>query len=118
MQFEVDVETNDKGEFVPYLAKSVTNSPDFQTWTVELRDGKVLVNGRVVDFPEIVGASVPQAPRITYPFKVPAGAVWTMGDNRLASSDSRSFGPVPVENIIGKVIVRFWPIDHVALFGW
>ena len=36
---------NDKGEFVPYLAKSVTNSPDFKTWTVELRDGIQFHNG-------------------------------------------------------------------------
>jgi peptide/nickel transport system substrate-binding protein len=36
---------NDKGEFVPYLAKSVTNSPDFKTWTVELREGISFHNG-------------------------------------------------------------------------
>jgi peptide/nickel transport system substrate-binding protein len=36
---------NDKGEFVPYLAKSVTNSPDFRTWTVELREGIQFHNG-------------------------------------------------------------------------
>jgi signal peptidase I len=41
-----------------------------------------------------------------------------MGDNRLQSSDSRTFGPVPVGNIIGKVIVRFWPPDRLVFFEW
>ena len=36
---------NDKGEFVPYLAKSVTSSNDLKTWTVELRDGIQFHNG-------------------------------------------------------------------------
>jgi peptide/nickel transport system substrate-binding protein len=36
---------NDKGEFVPYLAKSVTHSDDYKTWTVELREGIQFHNG-------------------------------------------------------------------------
>jgi signal peptidase I len=32
-----------------------------------------------------------------------------MGDNRPDSSDSRSWGPVPLDRIIGKVIYRYWP---------
>ena len=99
---------------IPYVKRVIAVAGE----TVELRDGKVLVNSRVVDFPEAVGASAPQAPRFVYPLKIPQGTVWTMGDNRVASSDSRSFGPVPVENIIGKVTVRFWPIDRFRGFDW
>jgi signal peptidase I len=33
-----------------------------------------------------------------------------MGDNRSNSRDSRSFGPVPVESIIGRAFVRVWPL--------
>ena len=99
---------------IPYVKRVIALAGE----TVDLRDGTVLVNSRIVDFPEAVGASLAQAPRITYPFKVPPGNVWTMGDNRLASSDSRSFGPVPVESIIGKVTVRFWPLDRFRGFAW
>lgn len=99
---------------IPYVKRVVAVAGE----TVDLRDGKLLVNGALTEFPEAVGNSLPQAPRITYPYTLPAGTVWTMGDNRQASSDSRSFGPVPVENIIGKVIVRFWPFDRIRGFEW
>ncbi|MEI9966095.1 MAG: S26 family signal peptidase [Candidatus Moraniibacteriota bacterium] len=39
-----------------------------------------------------------------------------MGDNRLFSFDSRSFGPLPKRDIIGRVLVRAWPPKHLALF--
>lgn len=99
---------------IPYVKRVVALGGE----TVDLRDGKLLVNGRIVDFPDAVGASAPQAPRFTYPFKVPQGNIWAMGDNRVASSDSRTFGPVPLESIIGKVTVRFWPFDRFRGFDW
>jgi signal peptidase I len=39
-------------------------------------------------------------------FVVPAGHVYVLGDNREVSEDSRKFGPVPMANIIGKVVIR------------
>jgi signal peptidase I len=39
-------------------------------------------------------------------YRVPEGTVYLLGDNREESEDSRTFGPVPIERIIGKVIVR------------
>ena len=50
--------------------------------------------------------------------KVPGESFFALGDNRLASSDSRSFGPQPDDRIIGKVIVRFWPFDRLRFFEW
>jgi signal peptidase I len=38
-----------------------------------------------------------------------------MGDNRSASRDSRVFGPVPLEELIGKALFRYWPLEEVGL---
>ncbi len=41
---------------------------------------------------------------------------YVLGDNRPASSDSRSFGPLKKEKVIGKVVVRAWPVMHFTIF--
>jgi signal peptidase I len=50
------------------------------------------------------------------PYRVPAGYYLVMGDHRNRSSDSRQWGPVPREAIIGRVQARWWPLTHAALF--
>lgn len=80
--------------------------------TVEGLNGKVLVDGKVLDesyLPE--GTSTSQfGPR-----KIPAGTYWVMGDNRSNSTDSRVFGPVPKDSIVGHAVVRIWPLRRFGL---
>jgi signal peptidase I len=85
---------------------------------VDLRNGHLFVNGQARDFVGAHGSTVPQSPEIRYPLRVPEGTFFAMGDNREASSDSRSFGPQPYNRIIGKVILRFWPLDRLIFFEW
>ncbi len=77
--------------------------------TIELRDGKVYRNGEVLDEPYLDPDDTPDyrnnGIRISHDntITIPEGHIWVMGDNRNNSSDSRSIGPVPVENVIGKL---------------
>ena len=99
---------------IPYVKRVIAVGGEM----VDLRNGNVFVNGRQVDIPQAHGATQSQAPQVVYPFSVPDGQVFVMGDNRTFSSDSRTFGPVPVGNIVGKVILRFWPFDRIVFFEW
>ncbi|HET8569238.1 MAG TPA: signal peptidase I [Candidatus Limnocylindria bacterium] len=99
---------------IPYVKRVVAVGGN----TVDIRDGRLLVNGNPVVIPEAQGPTNPQNPRIQYPLTIPEGQFFAMGDNRQFSQDSRSFGPQPYENIIGKVLLRFWPFDRLRFFEW
>ena len=77
--------------------------------TIELKDGKVYRNGKKISEPyldpydtpnyETGGLQYTSESKIT----IPEGHIFVMGDNRNNSSDSRVIGPVPIENVIGKL---------------
>jgi len=74
--------------------------------TVEVRDNQVYVNGNPIAEPYLPdGVSMRDEPEIT----VPADQVFMMGDNRNASNDSRRFGTIPREDIVGRAFVTVWP---------
>jgi signal peptidase I len=78
--------------------------------SVEIRQGKVYVNEKLVDEPYILPAYLDAN---SYPaFRVPAHQYFVMGDHRDSSNDSRMFGPVPAEYIYGKAVFAYWPMDH------
>ena len=81
--------------------------------TIEVREGKLFVNGAAQNEPYVNDATVAfQSPY--GPKKVPENHGFMMGDTRGGSTDSRVFGPVPREKIIGKAAVRFWPLDRIG----
>jgi signal peptidase I len=50
------------------------------------------------------------------PHQVPEGHIFVMGDNRNASNDSRYFGPVRDDQIIGRAWLSYWPLGEVGFF--
>jgi len=78
--------------------------------TIEIHDGNVYINGEKYDEP-YVSASTNGIMTATL---IPDGQYFVMGDNRPISNDSRYFGTVPHQDIIGKVWIRYWPFN---LFG-
>lgn len=85
--------------------------------TVELKDGTVYVDGAALDEPYTNGKSSYEEDSyadITYPYTVPEGYIWCMGDNRTNSQDSRFFGAVPVENVTGHAFFKYWPISSIG----
>lgn len=80
---------------------------------IEIKDGKVYLNGEELQ-EDYLDDGVTTNMGIYGVFSdvvVPQGYVFVMGDNRAHSTDSRSFGCVPVEKIEGKVWIRFWPFS-------
>jgi signal peptidase I len=74
---------------------------------VGIEDGVLQVGGHAVSEPFVNRRLVDSV--YFGPVRVPAGAVFVMGDRREDSVDSRSFGPVPRRLIVGRVDLRFWP---------
>ncbi len=88
---------------------------------VELKDGKVLVHGRALEAPQAVARTYyynrddwPYG-RTGTPFAVPAGHYFVLGDNSGHSSDSRFWGFVPEENLIGRAVFIYWPIPRIRV---
>lgn len=88
--------------------------------TIDLRDGIVYVDGEALDessytlgkatesLSDLTGSA-----GITYPYTVPEGYIFCMGDNRTNSLDSRYFGPVAVSSVSSKALFIYWPLNDV-----
>ncbi|MFN8622862.1 MAG: signal peptidase I [Chloroflexota bacterium] len=81
---------------------------------IEIHDNAVWVNGAKLDEP-YVDPRFPIEAKEWDSIDVPPGDLIVMGDHRNASVDSRDFGPVPVENVIGRAVLRFWPLDTLGI---
>ncbi len=109
------------GPPVADLVKRVIGLPG---QTVSLSNGRVFIDGTFLPQPWLPADARDQtfpgpsnAPySLHHGYRVPAGDVYVMGDNRTESCDSRYWGPVPESTIVGKVDLRIWPLSRLDIF--
>ncbi len=86
---------------------------------VDIQDNSLYIDGVIQDEPYVLGKPTQQLSYVrpgfslSFPYTVPKGHIWVMGDNRTASQDSRYFGSVPVSSVSGKAIVVYWPFNNI-----
>jgi len=76
--------------------------------TIEIKGHQTYVNGEPIDEPYLLEA----ANEDFGPVVVPEGHLFVMGDNRNNSDDSRKWGFLPIENVSGKALFCYWPLNH------
>ena len=79
---------------------------------VQIKDGKVYINEKELEEPYLQEGIVTDVTGVGFDdFVVPENCVFAMGDNRNHSTDCRSFGCIPLEEIESTVAIRIWPLD-------
>lgn len=78
---------------------------------VEGRDGYVYINDH-----KLIEPYLPEGVRTDDfdPQTVAKGKLWVMGDNRSGSADSRVFGQIDVDSIVGRAVIKVWPFSHIS----
>ena len=79
---------------------------------IQVKKGGVYRNGKRLKEPYLL------EPQIMYempPVKVPVGRLFVMGDNRNSSNDSHVWGTLDRNRVLGKALVRFWPLDRLGI---
>jgi signal peptidase I len=95
---------------VPFIKRVIGLAGD----RIQLKDGVVYVNGTPLDEPYVFterGLRQPTNPTraAASEWLVPDGGLFVLGDHRGSSSDSRSFGPIAISDVIGRAWLRYWP---------
>lgn len=90
-----------------------------QTVDINGEDGLVYVDGEPLSEPYTDGKPSYRLTNtvadVTYPYTVPEGELWVMGDNRTISQDSRYFGSIEESSVTGRGALVYWPLDHFGL---
>lgn len=79
--------------------------------TVLIQDGKVCLNGEILE-EDYIEEGVITKTYDEYKWEIPKNHIFVLGDNRGASNDSRIFGPVPLNNVIGVANFRYFPFGE------
>ena len=83
-------------------------------------EGHVAVNGEQLDEESYISEYAFGLCDLDFPYEVPAGSCFVLGDNRDNSTDSRAtnFGCISEEEMVGKVLIRVWPLNSLTWYGF
>ena len=81
---------------------------------IRIERGRVILNGKATDEPFIQPDEACDICNLPKEIKIPAGHFFMMGDNRGASADSRFWGPVPEDQLIGQGFFTYWPPKRIG----
>ena len=81
--------------------------------TVSMKNGLVILNNAVLEEPYVTRGDSTTMPPIT----LGVSEFFVLGDNRQSSNDSRNWGAVTLEDLIGRAWVRFWPVDKLNILS-
>jgi signal peptidase I len=94
------------GEEIPLIKRVIALPGE----TVEVKKGQVLIDGQRLEEPWVTQPGGPNYPATT----IPPLHVFVLGDNRPSSRDSRSFGPVSLDQLAGHALFIYWPPGHIG----
>ena len=108
----------------PYVKRVIATEGD--TVYIDFKTGDVYVNDEVIDEDYIKDETREMGSYISdliknekysksSPIVIQPGYIFVMGDNRNNSKDSRHLGPVPIEEVMGGAVFRFWPLNDIGL---
>lgn len=108
----------------------VFNGPDGKPWikrvvgmpgeVIDIREGNIYINGIYFDESTYLsgqgfsGLDPTQETVVAFPYQVPEGHYFLLGDNRLESRDCRYVGAIPADEITGKALFRIYPFNQIG----
>jgi signal peptidase I len=102
-------------ESVKDLIKRVVGLPGDQ---IVIKNNSVYINGTQLDENYLPAGTLTKQGRLdcedATPCVVPDDSIWVMGDNREHSYDSRYFGPIKQDTIVGRAFLRIWPLGSIG----
>jgi signal peptidase I len=118
-----------RGDIIVFTPPANAESPDQKPFIkrvigiandkVDIRDGEVFVNAVQLDEPYLFAVDGTAQPTVANgdvaSWTILPGQLFVMGDHRARSSDSRVFGPITVESVIGRAWLRYWPLEAIAV---
>jgi signal peptidase I len=108
------------GDYATYFIKRVIGLPGEH---IVIKNNTITVynsaypNGLVLDESYLPAGTETLVGSGTGDYTLSSSTYLTLGDNRLFSFDSRSWGPLPAANIVGLVRVRLWPLNEITAFA-